>query len=347
MPNRRKNFGVYFCSKENRDRVYSGEERMRLAKMTRVYPTRIDEANWKEHRRALSEARMVFSTWGGLKLSPRFLEAMPNLEAYFYAAGDVTGIMSDEAWDRGIRISSANEANAKSVAEFVLAQTVFSLKRGWEYMRLTKTHRPDLWGCNKPVAGTYRSTLGLLSIGQISRRLCHLLRDFDINIIATDDRVSEAECELLGIKLVDRKTLFSESDVISIHLWNNAYPKGLIGRDLLRLMKRNATLINTSRGCVINQRDLERFLQERSDVYACIDVTDPEPPEADCTLLQLDNVVLTPHLAGSMANESYRLGRYVTEEVRRYLDGEPLRGEVTREMVRKPSFIRGLQHELV
>lgn len=333
MPTPAKKRAAYFCPKSNHDRVFGPEERALLAEMADVYPTVIDATNWQAHRSALAETEIIFSTWGGLRLSSELLAALPNLKVYFYAAGDISGIMSEAAWERGIRITSANEANAKSAAEFVLAEIIFSLKRGWEYMRLTKENRPDLWGCNKQVPGTYRTTVGLLSIGQISRGICRLLEPFDIQIIATDERVSAEESEALGIRLVDVETLFSESDVVSIHLWNHPSTKGFVGYDLLQRMKPNATLINTSRGSVINQSDLERFLLERPDVYACIDVTDPEPPAAGCALLTLPNVVLTPHLAGSMARESYRLGRYVADELQRYLRGERLRGEVTREMM--------------
>jgi phosphoglycerate dehydrogenase-like enzyme len=119
--------------------------------------------------------------------------------------------------------------------------------------------------------------------------------------------------------------------VVSIHLPSNDKTKNRIGIDLLRTMKQDSTLINTARGAVINQSELIQFLKERPDVYACIDVTEPEPPEHGCPLFDLPNVVLTPHLAGSMGGETRRLAKYMIEEIDRWLSGEPLLWEITRE----------------
>jgi phosphoglycerate dehydrogenase-like enzyme len=77
---------------------------------------------------------------------------------------------------------------------------------------------------------------------------------------------------------------------------------------------------------------LVEFLKQRPDVTACIDVTEPEPPETGCPLFELDNVVLTPHLAGSMGGETKRLAEYMIEEIDRWLAGEPLQWELTREI---------------
>ncbi len=86
------------------------------------------------------------------------------------------------------------------------------------------------------------------------------------------------------------------------------------------------------REAIVNQPELICFLRERPDVCACIDVTEPEPPKADCPLFDLPNVVLTPHLAGSMGNECRRIGQFICNGIDRYLAGRPLEGEITREL---------------
>jgi phosphoglycerate dehydrogenase-like enzyme len=99
----------------------------------------------------------------------------------------------------------------------------------------------------------------------------------------------------------------------------------------LASMKRNATLINTSRGAVVREAEMVEVLGERPDLWAVLDVTPPEPPEPDSRLFDLPNVVLTPHIAGSLGNECRRMGRLVVDELRRYVAGEPLKHEITRE----------------
>ncbi len=99
----------------------------------------------------------------------------------------------------------------------------------------------------------------------------------------------------------------------------------------LASMKRNATLINTSRGAVVREAEMVEVLEERPDLWAVLDVTHPEPPESGSRLYDLPNVVLTPHIAGSQGNECRRMGRLVVDELRRYVAGEPLQHEITRE----------------
>jgi phosphoglycerate dehydrogenase-like enzyme len=257
------------------------------------------------------------------------LEAMPNLKAYFFGAGNMSHLMTDMAWDRGIRITTAAKMNAIPVAEFALAQIFFSLKRGWDYMARAKKGESQLWGTNKPLPGMYGSTVGIVSIGMISRKLLSLLKNFDIKVVACSPEVNQEEARELGVELVDMETLFATSDVISLHLRGTDGNRGCIDRKLMSWMKPGSTLINTARGSVINQADLIAFLEERPDVYACLDVTDPEPPAHDSKLLTLPNVILTPHLAGSMDRESRRMGNFIVEELRKYLSGQPLEGEVT------------------
>jgi phosphoglycerate dehydrogenase-like enzyme len=96
-------------------------------------------------------------------------------------------------------------------------------------------------------------------------------------------------------------------------------------------MKQGATFINTSRGAIVNERDLIGVLTERPDLFALLDVTWPEPPVAGSPFYDLPNVVLTPHLAGSLGNECHRMAQYMIEEADRVLANQPLLHSITRE----------------
>ena len=109
---------------------------------------------------------------------------------------------------------------------------------------------------------------------------------------------------------------------------------GMITGKHIAAMKEGATLINTSRGAVIREPEMVEVLRRRPDLTAVLDVTDPEPPAQDSPLYQLENVFLTPHIAGSTGPECGRMGSYAVKELENYLAGKPPIHGVTREMLR-------------
>ena len=135
----------------------------------------------------------------------------------------------------------------------------------------------------------------------------------------------------MGVERVSLEELFARSDIISLHTpWLPA-TEGLITGELLASMKLNATLINTSRGAIVREQEMIAVLRQRPDLWAVLDVVYPEPPVPSSPLYELPNVVLTPHIAGSMQDECRRMGQYVIGELKRYLAGEPLKWGLTKE----------------
>ncbi|GAB3960257.1 hypothetical protein GCM10027614_81660 [Micromonospora vulcania] len=112
------------------------------------------------------------------------------------------------------------------------------------------------------------------------------------------------------------------SDVVSLHQAVTPETVGQIDAHLLGLMRDGATLLNTARGAVVDQQALVAELRT-GRIHAVLDVTEPEPLPADSELWQVPNLVLTPHIAGSMGNELHRIGASVVAEVRRFVAGEP------------------------
>jgi phosphoglycerate dehydrogenase-like enzyme len=161
----------------------------------------------------------------------------------------------------------------------------------------------------------------------VGRLVRERLRPFDLRVVANDPFVTPEEAHVLGVDLMSLGDLFASSDVVSLL----PETEGMILGSHLASMKRNATLINTSRGAVVREAEMVEVLGERPDLWAVLDVTHPEPPEPDSRLYNRPNVVLTPHIAGSLGNECRRMGRLVVDELRRYVAGEPLKHEITRE----------------
>jgi phosphoglycerate dehydrogenase-like enzyme len=271
----------------------------------------------------LADVDVIFSGWGAPTLDARFLTAAPQLKAVFYGAGSIKNMVTEAFWSRDILITSAYAANAVPVAEYTLSQVLWCLKRGWQYAR--EVRRTGKYPEKKmPVPGAFRSTVGLISLGMIGRKVCQLLKHFDVHVLAHDPFFPPAEAASLGVELCSLEDLFRRSDVVSLHTPWLKETEGMVAGRHFDIMKQGATFINTSRGAVVNEPEMIAVLQRRPDLFAVLDVTWPEPPVPGSPLYTLDNVVLTPHIAGSMDGECRRMGRYMVDEARRYLNGEPL-----------------------
>ncbi|HEY4302759.1 MAG TPA: hydroxyacid dehydrogenase [Candidatus Didemnitutus sp.] len=278
------------------------------------------------------DVELIVGSWGMPEMNAALLARLPRLQALFYAAGTVKSIATEASWARGVRITSAALENAKPTAEFTFAEIILSLKRAWERVFLLREkqiyqQQSDL------VAGAYGATVGLLSLGKVGSLVAQRLATLDVSVIAYDPVVTEAEAGALGVRLCPLEEIFARADVVSCHMPSTAQTRRLLGRDLFRRMKPGATFINTARGIIVREEELIEVLRERPDLFAVLDVTESEPPPAGSPLFGLPNIVLTPHLAGSIGFECRRLGVMMVSEVERYLAGQPLLGELRPEQL--------------
>lgn len=319
--------GIYILHTDAYDRIYGPAEREDVAKLIDVYAPQQTAQSVQENPSVLADAEVIMSGWGMAKMDEAFLAAAPNLKAVFYGAGSIRGFATDAAWDRGIVITSAYAANAIPTAEYALSQILMSLKCGWHYALTVK--RDGKYPKKGPVPGAYESTVGLISLGMIGSYVAKLLQAFDVNVLAYTSNKEKAA--RLGAEQASLDEIFARADVVSLHTPWLPETVGMITGTHLASMKPNATFINTARGAVVREDEMIDVLRQRPDLYAVLDVTYPEPPEPGSPLYTLPNVVLTPHIAGSMAGECRRMGRYAIEECQRYLAGEPLVWEITRE----------------
>lgn len=283
----------------------------------------------------LQDVEVLFSGWGGPRMDQTFLDHAPNLKMVFYAAGTIKDIVTPASWKAGIRVTSANVANAVPVAEFTLSQILFSLKNGWQLTReLQRTHTYPRWPYPE-VKGAYKSTVGLISLSAVGRKTNELLQQFDLEVLAYDPFVQEEEAKALQVKLVSLEELFEQADIVSLHAPLLEETTGMVTGKLIASMKEHATFINTARGAIVKEDEMIAVLKERPDLTAILDVTDPEPPVVDSPLYTLPNVVLTPHVAGSLNKEAGRMGEYMLEELKRYMNGQPVEWEITEEKFRR------------
>jgi len=331
----RRQCGLYILDPNSFGLIYGPDEQRHIADLVDIIAPPQSARDALARPELLAEADVIFSGWKGPMLDDAFFATAPKLKAIFYGAGAMGYILTPAVWERGILLTSAQEANAVPVAEYTLATILFSLKHGWQLARVTKAGRchPD----RNHVPGCYGSTVGLISLGAIARKLLELLRPFDFNVLVSDPFLAEHDAAALNVGLVSLEAVFERSDVVSLHTPLLPETRGMITGEHIASMKHGATFINTARGELVREGEMLEVLSRRSDLQAVLDVTIKEPPEAGSPFYTLDNVVLTPHIAGSAGNECRRMGRCMVEELTRYLANQPLKYALKEESLMRSS----------
>ena len=280
---------------------------------------------------AFRETEYIFSTWG----MPVFTEeeirsCFPNLKAVFYGAGTVQKF-ARPFLNCGVKVFSAWAANGVPVAEYTVAQIILVNKGFFKVMRYTDRAKATAAFQNYP--GNYGVKVGIIGAGMIGKMVIRKLQDYCLEVLVFDPFLPDATAAELGVKKVSLEEIFSQCQVVSNHLANNAQTKSMLHGKLFETMLPYATFLNTGRGAQVVEADLIKVLTDRPDLTAILDVTFPEPPEAGSPLYSLPNCILTPHIAGSAGNEVRRMGQYMEEEYENLLANRPCKYEVTLEML--------------
>jgi len=336
-----KKRALFILNKESSEKIYGPEEIARINKYVDVISMPLSYEQVKENPEILSQCNIILSGWGGPCIDRWFIENAPNLEAVFYGAGSIRGIVTPEFWKSGIPITSSWAANAVPVAEYTMAQIVLCLKNTYSLHQLYTQEYPDKIVTSESkesvfhdmyksrrAFGAYKTVVGIISLGMIGRLVCNLLKNLDIEIVAYDPYIKVEEAKVLGVKLVALDELFKISNVVSLHAPGLPETESMICGNHFELMMNGASFINTARGAIVNETEMIEVLKKRKDITAVLDVTYPEPPEIDSELFNMDNVFLTPHIAGSMDGECRRMGAYAVDELIRFLEGKELKYQI-------------------
>jgi phosphoglycerate dehydrogenase-like enzyme len=257
------------------------------------------------------------------------------VRALFYAAGTVQ-YFARPFLNCGIEVFSAWAANAVPVAEYTFAQIILSGKGFFQRMHRLE-EGGSAWAGRQDVGiynGNYETKVGIIGAGMIGKMVIERLKSLDfVDVLVFDPFLPDEKAAELGVTKVDLPTLFAECAVISNHLANNAQTQGMLNGKLFEKMGKYVTFINTGRGAQVVEDDLIAALKAEPTRVALLDVTHPEPPRPESELYTLPNVVLTPHIAGSMYNEIHRMARYMYEEYRAFDEGNPTRFSVSMKML--------------
>lgn len=290
-----------------------------------------DGADKETVKRVIRGADIAITSWGVPALDKEILDCAPDLKFVAHAAGSVKGIVSDEFFRRNIRIVSSARILSMGVSETALGLTISACKNVFAFNE--SLHQGGWVTDYSVVTEMYGITVGVVGCGFAGSHYIELLQPFGVDVLAYDPLLSEEQIAAMGAKKADLAALLRESDVVSLHAPSLDSTYHMIDRAGLAAMKDGAILINTARASLIDQDALVDALQSGKLKYACIDVYEQEPLNADCPLRSLPNCILTPHIAGAANNGKRKIGAHVLEEIRRFQNGEPLVSEVTQEML--------------
>lgn len=224
---------------------------------------------------------------------------------------------------RGIQVSYTPDAPAPAVAELTLG-LILSLLRSVHVVN-AQMHRGEWqrhFGRRIPEV-----TIGIIGTGRIGGRVLHHLTAFGTPRILVNDIYPYAQVDsALKLEWVDKETIYRQADVISLHVPLTRETKNMIRREHLLLMKKDAIVINTSRGGIINEQDLAEVLQSGHLSGAAVDVFNQEPYNGE--LSQIERCLLTSHMGSMSIDCRTRMEIEATEEAIRFLTGQPLQGLV-------------------
>ena len=165
-------------------------------------------------------------------------------------------------------------------------------------------------------------TMGIVGFGRIGKATADIARAFGMKVIANDTGKTKLKSD--SVKMVDQDTIFSESDVVSLHCPLISANKHFVNSEKISLMKKNAFLINTSRGLLINEEDLAYALNSERIAGAGLDVLSKEPPDETNPLLTTKNCIITPHIAWATKAARQRLMSIAVDNLKSYLNGKPV-----------------------
>ncbi len=258
------------------------------------------------------------------QISERVLRSARCLKLIQLVAAGYDSLDVSLCQELGIPVANNGGANSIDVAEHTISLILGFYRR---LIELDRNVRTDRWRDIDTGLSTYTingKTVGIVGLGNIGRRVAHLLRAFGARILYYDQYppASNIESEL-GVTRMALEDLLRESDIVTVHLPLTGETRGIIGSHELSLMKSTAVLVNTCRGPIVDEIALTEVLREGRLLGAALDVLAQEPTAPDNPLLKLNNVLLTPHVAGVTYDTWTRRGEFVFQNLQRVWEGEP------------------------
>lgn len=259
-----------------------------------IYADRCPEKNAER----AADADIVVES--NMPLHKDFFDACPNLKMLSIAFTGLDHIDLNECERRGIIVKNAAGYSTEAVAEEAICMMIGLYRHVIENDRITRSCTGVPMSPGREIAG---KTIGVIGLGAIGQRTAKLAQAFGCNVIAWNRTPRIVD----GVTIVDKETLFKESDIVTIHIALNDETRDFVTAKELALMKRSSIIVNAARGPVVNAQDLSDALKEGRISGAALDVYDVEPPlDSNNPMLDAPNTILLPHI-GFATKEAFEL----------------------------------------
>ena len=283
------------------------------------YPRTLKEEVY--HR--AKEAHIIISN--KVFIDADLIAKLPLLECICIAATGYNNIDLEAARSKSIIVCNVAGYSTTGVAQHVFALLLELCNQVGQYQQEVREGRwskaADWTYWNQPILELTGLTMGVYGFGKIGQQVARIAEAFGMKLLVKHTR------QLPGwdqVEWVDTETLFSESDVVSLHAPLKAETNGLVNSQRLALMKPNAYLINTGRGGLIIEEDLRNALLKEQIGGAALDVLSMEPPLEDHPLIDLPNCLITPHQAWASLSSRKRLRDGLIQNIKAFLEGKPI-----------------------
>jgi len=275
--------------------------------------------------KAASNATIIYAGPGRPPITRKIIESANKLKFIQMPGAGYDEVDISAANDKSISVATTYGANARAVAEHTIMFMLVLLKRGISAHQATMEGKWPQFELTLG-KGTWElggKTLGILGLGKIGREVAKMSRGFGVHIIYHNrNRLDKNEEQALGVKYVDFDELLSISDLISIHVPLNDETRGMIGAEEIRKMKDGAVVVNLSRGGVVDEGAVVEAIRNGKLLGAGFDVFRSEPLLSGSLFMEVDNVMLSPHLAGATSEAIYRMHEIAGRNIASVLEGK-------------------------
>lgn len=235
--------------------------------------------------------------WGGDSIDGEAMDAAPKLKVIANVSAGYDNIDVEAATERGIKVSNTPGVVTESTADLTFAIMLALSRRIVEMVQVVKNGEWRNFGPMEMLGNDISGkTLGIIGMGRIGAAVARRAKGFSMKVLYYNRHRRPDEAEFGAEYIQDIPTLLRSSDIVTIHVPLTKETRHLIGAKELSCMKPTAILVNAARGAVVDQKALYEALKRKQILGAALDVTEPEPLPPDDPLLQLDNVIVTPHI---------------------------------------------------
>ena len=280
----------------------------------------VDAQTEAEFIEAVRDADAIISRWR--RITKPIIDHADNCKVIGLRSVGADSVDVEAATAKGIPVTNVPDTFIEEVADHTMMMILATYRRLTIEDRMVREGR---WGEGRPLLSQFPrlwgQTLGFVSFGHVARAVAVRAKAFGVHMLAYDPYIEELTITHYGVEPVGLTELLQRSDIVTMHAPETAETIKMLGEEHFRQMKPSALFINNGRGPTVNEAALIQALQDGWIAAAGLDVLEKEPPEPDNPLLQMDNVILTPHVASASSRMTPESRRRMGQEIALVLSG--------------------------